>query len=73
MMDIYHPEFRDSIAVDERIRGISQELGLSFSDYASHEDFYLSLAHEIGLEGWELDKLLFKFADDIVCSLRLSA
>jgi hypothetical protein len=71
MMDTYHPEFRDSIAVDERLRGISQELGLSFKDYESHENFYLDVAREVGLEGWELDRLMFRFVDDIICSLRM--
>jgi hypothetical protein len=73
MMDTYHPEFRNSIAVDERLRRISQELGLSFKDkdYESHENFYLDVARKVGLEGWELDRLIFRFVDDIICLLRM--
>ena len=62
MMDVYHKEFRNSIALDVRIKSISKDLGLSFSDsdYAEHEKFYLDVAQSAGLNGWELDRLLFK-------------
>lgn len=73
MMDIYHVEFRNSIAVDERIKRITAELGLSFSDYESHEQFYLSVAKDVELEGWELDRLMFRCVDEIICLLRESA
>jgi hypothetical protein len=32
-MDVYHPDFRESIAIDERIKAISSALGLSFRNY----------------------------------------
>jgi endonuclease III len=41
MMDVYHEDFRNSIALDVRIKAISDSLGLSFSSYADHESFYL--------------------------------
>lgn len=65
MMDVYHPEFRECIAVDTRIKAISKALGLSFSTYKEHEDFYLAVAHSAGLEGWELDRLLFALRDAV--------
>jgi endonuclease III len=67
MMDVYHEEFRDSIALDVRIKSISRELGLSLSDsdYTEHEGFYLDVAHSAGLNGWELDRLLFNFGDEV--------
>ncbi|MCX7411136.1 MAG: hypothetical protein NTZ32_23925 [Planctomycetales bacterium] len=61
MMDVYHEDFRDSIALDVRILAISEKLGLSFPTYAAHEEFYLGVACEAGLNGWELDRLLFNF------------
>ena len=61
MMDVYHEDFRDSIALDVRILAISKKLGLSFSTYTDHEEFYLDVAREAGLNGWELDRLLFNF------------
>ncbi|HEY3853400.1 MAG TPA: hypothetical protein VGO67_03290 [Verrucomicrobiae bacterium] len=64
MMDVYHPEFRDSIAVDARIKALSNALGVSFDSYADHERFYLSVAHDAGLNGWELDRLIFHFQDE---------
>ncbi len=67
MMDVYHEEFRDNIALDVRIKSISKNLGLSFSDsdYAEHEKFYLDVAHSAGLNGWELDRLLFNFGQEV--------
>jgi hypothetical protein len=59
MMDVYHEDFRDSIALDSRIMGISEELSLSFASYDAHENFYLQVARLAGLNGWELDRLLF--------------
>jgi hypothetical protein len=39
MMDVYHEDFRESIALDSRIMSISEGLGLSFASYAEHETF----------------------------------
>ena len=61
MMDVYHDDFRDSIAVDSRIKAISAKWGLEFASYVEHEEFYLSVAREAGLNGWELDRLMFAF------------
>jgi thermostable 8-oxoguanine DNA glycosylase len=67
MMDVYHKDFRESIAIDARIKSISKALRISFSDseYSQHEAFYLEVAHLAGLNGWELDRLLFNFADEV--------
>jgi hypothetical protein len=65
MMDVYHEDFRDSIALDVRIQAISEALGLSFASYGEHESFYLGVAHEAGLNGWELDRLLFHFRNEV--------
>jgi hypothetical protein len=69
-MDVYHPEFRDSIAIDARIKDISQILGISFQNYAQHEQFYLDAAHEAGLNGWELDRLMFHYLQEFRTLLR---
>lgn len=61
MMDVYHDDFRDSIALDSRIQAISSKWGLTFRTYDDHELFYLSVAHAAGLNGWELDRLMFRF------------
>lgn len=66
MMDVYHEDFRDSIAIDARIKSLSATWGLSFSTYAEHEAFYLSAAAAAGLNGWELDRLLFNFKDEFL-------
>jgi len=61
MMDVYHDDFRDSIAIDTRIKAISSQWGLEFNSYADHESFYLSVARAADLNGWELDRLMFRF------------
>jgi thermostable 8-oxoguanine DNA glycosylase len=71
MMDVYHEEFRDSIALDVRIKAISEALGLSFSSYTEHESFYLSVAQDAGINGWELDRLLFNYRDEVESRLGL--
>jgi hypothetical protein len=72
MMDVYHDDFRESIALDVRIQAISKALGLSFPSYAAQEQFYLDVAHEAGLNGWELDRLLFNFRQVVMQRLGLS-
>ena len=62
-MDVYHPDFHHAIAVDERIKRVSEAIGCTFSNYTSHEQFYLDVARDAGLQGWELDRLLYNFRD----------
>jgi thermostable 8-oxoguanine DNA glycosylase len=69
-MDVHHPDFRDSIAVDERIKSISEELGLEFSSYESHEDFYRSVAQEVDMSAWELDRVLYRYREEILSRIR---
>jgi hypothetical protein len=57
-MDVYHSDFRDSIAINKRIKQVSMALGLRFNSYHEHEQYYLQLARKAGLEGWALDRLL---------------
>ncbi|OLE54900.1 MAG: hypothetical protein AUG51_06070 [Acidobacteria bacterium 13_1_20CM_3_53_8] len=62
-MDVYHPDFRNSIAVDERIKKITMALGYTFTNYIAHEQFYLEIAREANLQGWEVDRLLYNYKD----------
>lgn len=66
MMDCYHPDFRNCIAVDARIKRISRALGVSFQSYAQEEDFYLSVAKHAGLDGWTLDRIMYGFRDFVL-------
>jgi hypothetical protein len=72
-MDIYDPLFRESIAVDERIRSISVALGYRFANYADHEAFYCEIAREAKLEPWEVDRLLYQFRDDFLRAIGVSS
>jgi hypothetical protein len=69
MMDVYHEDFRDSIALDTRIKAITGVLGLAFASYDKHEAFYLGVAQAAGLNGWELDRLLFNFRPELEARL----
>jgi hypothetical protein len=64
MMDVYREDFRDSIAIDIRIKAISSALGVSFDSYSEHEQFYLNAAKMAELNGWELDRLLFNYREE---------
>jgi len=69
MMDVYHPDFRNHIAVDERIKKITRALGLTFRTYEPEEEFYLEVAKQAGLQGWELDRMMYNFRDCILDGL----
>jgi hypothetical protein len=66
MMDVYHPEFRTCIAVDARIKALSTSLNLTFVSYHEHEEFYLAVARAAGINGWELDRLIFNFQSEFL-------
>lgn len=59
MMDVYHEDFRDSIAIDARIKAISKLLDLNFRKYEEEENFYLEVGKKANLNGWEVDRLLY--------------
>ena len=71
MMDVYHPDFRDSIAVDGRIKSILDELGVNLRTYIEQETFLLEVAHLADLNGWELDRLMYGYLNEFLMELRL--
>lgn len=62
-MDLYHPEFINSIAIDDRIMDISDELEIDYGtmSYEMHEQIYVEVAFECRIDSWELDRLLYQF------------
>ena len=62
-MDIHDPDFRDTIALDVRVRKITAALGYSFQSYKEEENFYRKIAEKAGRELWEVDRLLYQFSD----------
>jgi N-glycosylase/DNA lyase len=68
-MDAYHPDFRDTIAVDLRIKKITKALGYSFKTFEEEERFYQDIAREAGLQGWELDRLLYAYTDHFLADI----
>jgi thermostable 8-oxoguanine DNA glycosylase len=73
LMDVYHPEFRNSIALDQRIAKVSRALGLASRSYTELEQFYQQVAQEAGLEGWELDRILYNFNKEVLAALNSDA
>ncbi len=66
MMDAYHPDFHDSIAIDSRIMKISTFWNVEqdiINNYKLHENYYLAIARNAGLNGWKLDRLMYNFTD----------
>jgi endonuclease III len=68
VMNVYDPDFRDSIKVDLRIKKISEKLGLR-DEPNYQENFYCRAAKKAGLGGWELDRLLYNFTGEFLCRL----
>lgn len=69
LMGVYHEEFRESIAIDARIKRVTNALGLTFPNYQVHEDFYLEVAREAGLNGLELDSILYNHTNEVIKAL----
>lgn len=66
LMDLYHPEVRDELAIDSRIQAVSKKLDLAFDErYPEEADFYRSVADKIGVEPWELDRILYNFDTEV--------
>jgi hypothetical protein len=62
-MDIYDDDFRDSIAIDVRLKRIARAIGFNGTRYCESEDMFRDLARDAGLDAWELDRLLYGFTD----------
>jgi hypothetical protein len=72
MMDGYDPAFRNSIAIDLRIQKILKAVGKPFSgraDYDRAERFLAAVAGQAGIEGWDLDRLMFLYNAEILSHL----
>ena len=62
-MDMNHPDFLDSIAIDYRLMDISKELEIPDMSYIDHENIFSQIANEAGLMCWQLDRLLYNYKD----------
>ena len=68
-MDACLPDFHDTMAIDLRIRKITEALGYSFKTYEAEERFYQDIAKEAGLRGWEVDRLLYEYTDHFLADI----
>ncbi len=65
-MDAYDSDFHQSIAVDARIKSLSNALGYHFDSYAGEEEFYRQIAEDAAREPWEVDRLVYNFKDELM-------
>jgi hypothetical protein len=59
----------NTIAIDARIKSISKALGLSFPNYEDHQQFYLEVARDAGIDGWSLDRLMYNYTKEFLSGL----
>jgi len=64
-MDIYDPAFRNSVAVDARLKKIAAALGYDYSKYKyeDYERLFVAIASEAGIEPWAVDRLLYMYTE----------
>ena len=65
-MDLFHPDFRDTIALDTRIGNVTDELNIKFESYEQEEEFYVAVADRLGITPWELDRILYRYTDEVI-------
>lgn len=68
-MDFCDRDFAETIAIDVRLKKIFDELNIDMSRYAIAERNMLDIAHDAGLTGWEMDRLLFNYTDHFLKSM----
>lgn len=69
MMDVYHPAFRNSVAVDARLRQVLDRLDLHLRPYPEAEVFFQRAAELANVEPWELDRVTYNFKDELLAAL----
>lgn len=65
-MDLFHPDFRGTVALDTRIRNVTDELDVDSDSYEQEEEFYVSVANRLGITPWELDRILYRYTDEVI-------
>jgi hypothetical protein len=68
-MDVFHQDFRNTIAIDERTRQLAAAAGHSFTSPEEQEKFFIEVGQEAGLTGWEVDRLVSNFRDHFLKAL----
>jgi len=70
-MDLYLEEFRDRIAIDRRIEGILDTAEIPTDrTYEEQEEFLRSVADELDMKPWALDRTLYNFNEEIQSRLQ---
>jgi hypothetical protein len=74
MMDVYHEDFHNCIKIDARLKKVMNALELTFDErkFSDAEEFFLKAARRAGLNGWEMDRLIFTYLDEVLAELQES-
>lgn len=62
-MDMCHEDFINSVAIDERLIDISDSLEIARNQisYLEHENLFIEIANDAGLNPWQMDRLLYNY------------
>jgi hypothetical protein len=69
-MDLYDPDFRDSIAIDSRLAKIASALGCGKLTQSNGETLFRNIAKDAGREPWDVDRLLFNFNEYFLLTIQ---
>lgn len=69
-MDLHDADFRDAVAIDERIKNVSEAIGLSGGRYTEQEVFYRGVARDAGISAWDMDRLIYNYNDHFLRVVR---
>lgn len=65
-MDLRDPDFANSIAVDSRLMSVGRILGMNTDVYEERERFFLDIANDAGISGWEADRLIYNYREELL-------
>lgn len=65
-MDLHDADFHDAVAIDERIKNVSEAIRLTGGRYTEQEMFYRGVARDAGILAWDMDRLLYNYNDHFV-------
>lgn len=69
-MNLKDPDFEDCVALDVRVLRVERLLGSDRGGYAGREQSLVGLAHDAGLSGWELDRILYNYSGWVLEALK---
>jgi hypothetical protein len=60
---------KSKAAGGEVVKKVADALGMTIANHESAEEFFLGAAARVGINGWELDRLLYNFTKDVLAAI----